>query len=233
MELWTAFLVGLLGSMHCVGMCGPIALSLPYQGDNHWISGARVLLYNGGRVVTYSILGLLIGFFGQAILLAGMQIYLSIGLGILLLIIALFSVNVESYLYRVPLFARINIWIKGQIGRLMSSRNPISLLGLGMLNGLLPCGLVYMAVAGAVATGSILKGAAYMALFGLGTIPLMLATAWAGQFVNLHWRRRIRKLLPAFLILFAFLFIARGINFEVPSSIRFWENMQEVPMCHD
>lgn len=225
-------MVGLVGSMHCVGMCGPIALALPYQSSNRWVAGGRVLVYNLGRVLTYSLLGILIGFFGQAIFMAGMQVYVSIGLGGVLLLAALFSINVESRLLRIPFMHRLHVWTKQQMGHLFKSKKTSSLLSLGMLNGLLPCGLVYMAVAGAVSTGSILQGAAYMALFGMGTIPLMFATALAGQFISLDWRRRIQKLVPVFLVFFALLFIARGLNFDIPHEIRFWENMQETPMCH-
>jgi sulfite exporter TauE/SafE len=165
--------------------------------------------------------------------MAGMQIYFSIGLGVLLLIAALFSVNVESRLLRIRPVYRLNVWVKQRMGQLFSSKKPSSLFSLGMLNGLLPCGLVYMAVAGAVGTGTILKGSAYMALFGVGTIPLMFTTAVAGQFIPLNWRNRIRKLVPVFLVFFALLFIARGLNFDVPHEIRFWEYMQEdAPMCH-
>jgi sulfite exporter TauE/SafE len=91
---------------------------------------------------------------------------------------------------------------------------------------------VYVAIVGAVSTGAIWNSALYMAAFGLGTIPLMLATALAGQFIKLEWRVRLRKLLPAFLVGFAILFIMRGLNFDVPIEFRLWEDMQNAPMCH-
>lgn len=230
--LWTAFTIGIVGSLHCVGMCGPIALALPYQGGARWMAAVNVLLYNFGRILTYSLLGLVIGTLGKGLFLAGMQTYVSIGLGMLLLLIALFSINVEAQLLRIPLFTQLNDWVKRRLSGLLRRHNQSSLLAIGMLNGLLPCGLVYMAVAGAVAAGGTLQGMAYMALFGLGTVPLMLATAMAGQFVNLQWRNRLRRLVPVFLIAFAILFIARGLQFEVPADLRFWEEMKNIPMCH-
>lgn len=232
MELWTAFTIGLVGSLHCVGMCGPIALALPYQGKHRWVAAANVLLYNGGRVITYALLGLIIGTLGKGLFLAGLQTQVSIGLGILLLIIALFSINVEAGLLRIPAFAKLNGWVKQRLSALLRHHNRASLLFIGMLNGLLPCGLVYMAVVGAVATGHALEGMAYMSLFGLGTIPLMMATALAGQFINLRLRNRLRKLIPVFLVAFAVLFIARGLQFQIPDDFRFWEGLQEIPMCH-
>ena len=231
MALWTAFTIGLLGSLHCVGMCGPIALSLPYQGSHRWHTTGNVLLYNIGRVATYGLLGLFIGLVGRGFFLAGFQSYVSIGLGILLLAIALFSINVESRLLRFTFMQQLNSWVKRQLAGLLRQRGPGKLLLIGMLNGLLPCGLVYMAIVGALAAGSIVNSALYMALFGIGTIPLMFATALAGQFIQLKWRARLRKLVPVFLVAFAVLFILRGLNFDVPTGLQFWNDMQNAPMC--
>ena len=231
MAIWTAFTIGLLGSLHCVGMCGPIALSLPYQGQQPWRSAANVMLYNMGRVITYTVLGTLIGIAGRGFFLAGAQSYISIGLGIFLLVVALFSIDVESRLLRIPFMQQLNTWVKLQLGKLLKGgRN--RLFTIGLLNGLLPCGLVYVAIVGAVSTGVVWESAAYMAAFGLGTVPLMLATALAGQFISMKWRVRLRKLLPVFLVAFALLFIFRGLNFDVPIAFRFWEDMQDAPVCH-
>lgn len=232
MIIWSAFIIGLVGSLHCVGMCGPIAMALPHQGSYRWVATGRLLLYHLGRITTYALLGILIGFFGKGLLLAGMQMYVSIGLGALLLLVALFSINVEAQLVRLGFMRRFQQKVRTHMGRLLKSKHPGALYGLGMLNGLLPCGLVYMAIVGAVATGSIWLGSAYMALFGAGTLPLMLLTSVAGQFIDVKWRNRLRRLTPVFLILFAVLFISRGIQFELPSDMRFWESMQDVPMCH-
>ncbi|MDX1942772.1 MAG: sulfite exporter TauE/SafE family protein [Saprospiraceae bacterium] len=229
---WAAFITGLLGSLHCVGMCGPIALALPYQGQNKWIAVANIILYNFGRVFTYSLIGIFIGLIGKGLFLAGIQAYFSIGLGILLLLIALFAINVEHKILRIPVFGRLNQWVKVNLANLLKQNNPQILFLIGVLNGLLPCGLVYMAVVGAVAMGSIGEGSLYMALFGLGTMPLMLLTAIGGQFIGLKLRNRIKRLLPAFLVAFAILFILRGINFAAPLEMRFWENWNQIPMCH-
>jgi len=231
MALWTAFTIGLLGSLHCVGMCGPIALSLPYQGSQRVYAAGNVLLYNLGRVATYSLLGIIIGMVGRGFFLAGFQSYVSIGLGVLLLAIALFSINVESRLLQIPLMQGLNAWVKKQLGKLLRQRGPSRLFLIGLLNGLLPCGLVYMAIAGALAAGSIFDSALYMSLFGIGTIPLMMATALAGQFIKLQWRTRLRRLVPAFLVAFAVLFILRGLNFDVPAGLQFWNDVQNAPMC--
>ena len=232
MALWTAFMIGLVGSLHCVGMCGPIALSLPYQGKQRWLAALNVMLYNFGRVITYTLLGLIIGIFGRGFFLAGFQSYVSIGLGVLLLFVAFLSIDIESHLLRLKQVRTLNTWVQKQLGRLLAKGGPNKLLFIGMLNGLLPCGLVYMGIVGAVTADSLFNSALYMASFGLGTIPLMLSTALAGQFITPQWRIRMRKLIPAFLVAFALLFIFRGLNFDVPIELRFWEDMQNVPMCH-
>lgn len=230
--LFSAFGIGLVGSLHCIGMCGPIALALPYQQGSRLHALGRVLLYNTGRVLTYTVLGTVIGLAGRGLFLAGIQSWMSIALGVLFLVAALFSINLESKIVRLPGVHQLNAWVQSTLGRLLRRQDSASLLGIGALNGLLPCGLVYMAVAGAVTSGSAAQGAAFMALFGLGTVPMMAAVAMAGQFISLRWRNRVRKLLPVFLITFALFFIARGLNFTVPADIRFWETMQDQPMCH-
>lgn len=230
--IWTAFIVGLLGSLHCVGMCGPIALAMPFQTQNRWQTTGNILLYNSGRILTYSLLGTLIGFLGQTIALAGLQIYFSLGLGVLMLVVAVFSINIESHMQRIPLLFRLNTWVKERMAVLLRKEKLKTLFSLGMLNGLLPCGLVYLAIVGAVATANVWQGALYMALFGAGTIPLLLSTALLGQFIPLKWRGQLKRMLPVLYLFFALLFIARGLNFEIPDQIRFWEIGNNVPMCH-
>lgn len=232
MALWTAFSIGLLGSLHCVGMCGPIALALPYSGRSHWALLGRILLYQFGRIITYAILGLLIGIIGKGVFLAGFQTQLSLALGILLLGAALFSINIESKLLRIPVINHLNSWTKKKIGYYLGKSSPGTFAVIGLLNGLLPCGLVYMAIVGAVGAGTIWHSSAYMILFGLGTLPLMLLTSLAGQFIKLKWRSLIRKLVPAFLLVFAVLFIIRGLNFDLPLDFFFWEEGQDIPFCH-
>lgn len=229
---WTAFTMGLVGSLHCVGMCGPIALALPYQNGSRWRAASNVILYNIGRIFTYTFLGIIIGLLGKGLFLAGIQAYFSIALGALLLLAALFSINIEQHLLTIPLLQGLNNWVKVKLSTLLKQNSQGTLFLIGALNGLLPCGLVYMAIVGTLTMPDIASGALYMALFGLGTVPLMLSTAIAGQFVSLRWRGRARKLIPIFLAAFALFFIWRGINFAAPLEMRFWENMDNIPMCH-
>ncbi len=232
MLLWTAFLIGLLGSVHCVGMCGPIALALPYGKRNRALAVLNALKYNLGRAFTYMLLGLLFGFIGQGVFLAGYQSALSIVLGVMMLLLAFFSLDLEKYFVHSKLFSGPLTRLKMQLARLLKIDSSPSFFLIGLLNGLLPCGLVYMAVVGAVSTGNPLSAALYMGLFGLGTLPLMLTTSMAGHLLSLRFRRYLQKMLPALLVLMAVLFILRGLNFHLPADFYLWDAMHEVPMCH-
>lgn len=224
--------MGLAGSLHCVGMCGPLALALPYQRGSWLHALGQVLVYNAGRVLTYSVIGVLIGLAGRGLFLAGAQAWLSLSLGVVFLLAAIFSFSIESRLVRLPGLKHLQHWVQKKLGALMRQRGTATLFGIGMLNGLLPCGLVYMAVAGAVTAGGVAQGAVFMILFGLGTLPLMAAVAMAGQFIGVDIRRRARKLLPAFLVIFALFFVMRGLHFAIPAEFRFWETAGQMPMCH-
>ena len=232
MLLWTAFTIGFLGSLHCIGMCGPIALSLPYQGAGRFSALGNAFLYNLGRTATYVVIGSIFGLLGKGIFLAGYQSALSISMGVLMLILAFFSTNLESKIARLPLLQGPLSKLKTALGQLIRSKSRSSFFSIGLLNGLLPCGLVYMAVVGAVSTGSVAKGAAYMGLFGLGTNPLMLATALAVNWIGVKLRRKIRAVLPFMLVLIAALLIFRGLNFDLPRGLELWEDASNVPMCH-
>jgi hypothetical protein len=230
MYLWTAFTIGLFGSLHCVGMCGPIALALP--GGNRGKVPGNAILYNLGRTVTYALLGGAIGLMGKGLYLAGFQKTMSIAIGIALLVVALFSINVETRLLKIQLFNRLLFYLKMRLGMLMKNHTRSAPFFIGLLNGFLPCGLVYMAIVGALSTGGVLGGMSYMALFGAGTMPLMLVTVWFGNQASLRWRTILRKTYPFFLVFLGLLFLFRGLNFNLPYDFYFWEKMSDVPMCH-
>jgi uncharacterized protein len=229
MYLWTAFTIGLFGSLHCIGMCGPIAMTVGGQRRHVWANG---MLYNLGRTVTYTLIGGVIGLLGQGLFLAGFQKTMSIAIGAALLMIALFSINVETNLLKINFMNQLIFRLKAGIGKWMQRRGFAGTFAVGVLNGFLPCGLVYMAVVGALSTGEIFSGMGYMALFGLGTLPLMTVASLAGNFASLRFRMIFQKIYPAFLIFFAMLFLFRGLNFHIPGEFFFWEEMKDVPMCH-
>ncbi|MBR9919624.1 MAG: sulfite exporter TauE/SafE family protein [Bacteroidetes bacterium] len=232
MFLITAFTVGLFGSLHCVGMCGPIALALPFQGLSRGLIVQKMLQYHLGRSLTYAGLGLLAGLGGEFIRYAGMQRWFALLAGISLIVIAIFSLPVESRINRLPGMRQVLAKVRQMLSRIMGSGKDIHTFRLGLLNGLLPCGLVYLALVGAVSMGQIWQSGAYMFLFGLGTVPLLLVATVGGGMAGIQLRRKFRKLYPVLLIALAILFIGRALDFELPREMTFWEAMQEMPMCH-
>lgn len=216
MELWTAFLIGLAGSLHCIGMCGPIAIALPTGDVTPLTLLSGRLLYNIGRSITYGIMGLVAGLVGQAIYVGGYQQMLSIALGILLLLAVILPGRFGALLTGSKFHARLTTKLRTVWTRLTASSSQSSLFAIGLLNGFLPCGLVYVALAGAVSTGNSLTGGLYMVTFGLGTLPVMLAMSLAGRLLGAGIRRRMRQLLPVGAVVLALLFILRGMSLGIP-----------------
>jgi uncharacterized protein len=211
MELWMAFLLGFVGSAHCAGMCGPLALALPGGGARPTFVAGR-LLYNLGRMLTYMLMGALFGLLGQGFALAGLQRWVSLVLGVVILVGVFFS---PRFAHAVPV-ARFVGWLKSTLGRLFQQRALTSLFGIGVLNGLLPCGLVYVACAGATATGSVLRGVDYMIAFGLGTVPMMLALSLVGAKLQFILRLRLQRLIPVSLAIVGALLLLRGMALGIP-----------------
>ncbi|WP_321289271.1 sulfite exporter TauE/SafE family protein [uncultured Sunxiuqinia sp.] len=215
-DLITPLTIGLVGSFHCIGMCGPIAVALPLKKHHVTAKIAGAFLYNFGRTVTYGILGLLFGLLGRGIQLTGLQQWTSILLGVVMILSVLFP-----YFFKQRI--NFNTLVSGYAGRLISNlrklfnnRSYKSLLGIGLLNGLLPCGLVYVAIAGAINTNQILTGAAFMVLFGIGTIPMMLLVSLTGNMISSNIRSGMRKVVPYFIVLLGILFILRGLSLGIP-----------------
>lgn len=231
--LWTAFSIGLLGSVHCVGMCGPLAMAKTTNSDSKLDLVLRLLLYNVGRITTYILLGLMVGALGFGAELAGWQSYISIFFGVSLLLIAIFKINIEYHLLRLPMLSSFNVWLRSSLSKYFGSNSYMSWYRTGFFNGLLPCGLVYAAIIGAVLMGSFYDSALYMATFGLGTVPLMFTSVFLGKISIRGFARRLQQFYPIFLAFLGVLFIMRGANFDLPAGFSFLNPMQEVPMCHD
>lgn len=212
MILWTAFLLGLAGSLHCAGMCGPLAMAVPVLGQSRGAILLSRLTYNLGRVTTYVLLGLVFGLIGQTFALAGLQRWVSLTTGVLILIGLLATTRMPLGLPVTRAVGRV----KGLFGRLLRQRSVGALFALGLLNGLLPCGLVYVAAAAAMATGSLGRGAAYMGAFGLGTVPMMFGFGLVGMKLQQVLRFRLQKLVPASLAVVGGLLLLRGLALGIP-----------------
>lgn len=197
-------------------MCGPIAFVLPLDRKSKSRRFWQILLYHTGRIFTYSLIGLLFGFLGRGLYLFGLQQKISILTGVLMIgavILAALSVKTSSLTN--PLYSSISK-LKNKLGVALKKKSPDTFLTIGFLNGFLPCGLVYMAVFGAVAAGDLFNGSLYMILFGLGTVPLMTTAVYFGNFLTLRLRQRIRKIIPVFVLVIGLLFILRGMGLGIP-----------------
>ena len=214
--LLSALVLGLMGSFHCAGMCGPIAIALPLHGNTvpQKIFGGT--LYNIGRTITYGILGALFGMLGQGIHLLGFQQKISVVMGALMIISVLFPALFRNQFSLEKSWFSVVGKLKKSIGKLFAVRSFSSLFFVGLLNGLLPCGLVYIAIAGAIGTGSATQGTLYMILFGLGTIPMMLGISVVGNMMGLALRNKINKIIPVLVVVVGLLFILRGLDLGIP-----------------
>jgi len=227
-----AFTVGLVGSLHCVGMCGPIAATLNLSGEKNRNPVPGILLYNLGRIITYSLLGLFFGLLGAGFSLSGMQQFFSISIGILLLTVALFSLNIENILLRWKWTNRFFFFVKTRLSIFLQKKSLESLFFIGVMNGLLPCGLVYVALAGAVTSGTIIGGISWMFAFGLGTVPLMIIAGLSGSLVSLKMRNFFKKAYPVVLMLVAGLLIFRGLEIQIPNDWYLAQLLTGQPLCH-
>lgn len=215
-DLYTALTIGLIGSFHCIGMCGPIAVALPL-GSRSWFGKVYgALLYNLGRSITYGLLGGLFGLLGKGIEMAGFQQWASIVIGIVMIMTVVFP-----FLFKGKL--NLDQLLFGYAGRMINRFRALfgiqsykNLLLIGLLNGFLPCGLVYVAVAGAINTNDVLMGVLFMIVFGLGTIPIMLTVSLAGNVISQGLKRRMNKVIPAFIVVLGLLFILRGLSLGIP-----------------
>jgi len=214
--LWTALVLGLAGSFHCIGMCGPIAFVLPVDRSSKSKLIFQTFLYHFGRISSYSIIGLLFGFIGKGLYLAGFQQRLSILMGVVMIAIVLTPVSLfNKYNFSKPLYNIIGK-VKQKLGSYLTKKSNKALFLIGFFNGFLPCGLVYMALLGSISTGNALNGSLYMAIFGMGTIPLMTGAIFLGNFVNLSLRNKIQKAIPVFVVIIGLLFIMRGLGLGIP-----------------
>jgi uncharacterized protein len=216
MELLTALTIGFLGSFHCIGMCGPIALALPVPNSTNIIFFTGRVLYNSGRLISYGLMGLLFGFLGKGFAAWGYQQSLSIALGVIIIVLLFIPAKYKNKFLGMNIIIKITEPLKRSIGNLFKRNSLPSFLLIGFLNGFLPCGFVYIGLAGATATGSPVTGMLFMILFGLGTFPAMLTVSLFGKLINLNVRRKISKAVPVFAFMLAVIFILRGMNLGIP-----------------
>ena len=214
--LYSAFIFGLISSFHCIGMCGPIAMMLPVDRNNEAKKITQIITYHIGKLTAYGILGLVFGFLGRSFYLAGMQQQLSIIVGILMIMVAVIPEKVfAKYNFSKPVY-RVITKVKSSLGQQFKNKSYKSLFTIGLLNGFLPCGMVYVAIFGAIAMQSVSLGVLYMLLFGIGTIPMLTAVIYISNVLSFSFRGTLQKIIPVVAVVIGMLFIIRGLGLDIP-----------------
>jgi sulfite exporter TauE/SafE len=214
--IFSAILLGLISSLHCIGMCGPIAMMLPVDHSNPSKKAAQILLYHSGRLTAYSCLGLIFGILGRGFYMAGLQQHISIIAGIIMIIIVMLPEKIVArYNFSKPVY-KIIASIKSGLGNQFRKRSSKALLITGLLNGFLPCGLVYAALFGAISMPSLQYSVFYMLLYGVGTIPLMSLVVYVSSVIKSPFRNTFAKIVPYAAVLVGMLFIVRGLGLGIP-----------------
>lgn len=214
--LFSAVIIGLLSSLHCIGMCGPIAMMLPLDRSSEAKRVMQLMLYHTGRLFSYGTLGLFFGILGKGLYLAGLQQQLSIIAGIAIIAIVIVPERkFAQYNFSKPVY-RIISKVKTNLGSRLMQKDSKAFFMVGLLNGFLPCGLVYAALFGAIAMQGVGYGVLYMMFYGLGTIPLMSVVVLAGGMFTSSQRNTLNKLVPYAMVLMGMLFIVRGLGLGIP-----------------
>jgi uncharacterized protein len=217
----TAFLLGFMGSLHCAGMCGPLILMIPVVGSSRASHVMSRGFYHAGRISVYGAVGLLFGLIGESIALAGFQRWLSIITGTLMLAALLSVIPIKAKLWRMPLF------LKKRFASSLQRRTFSSIFALGAINGLLPCGLVYMAATASVAAGGAIESILYMILFGAGTLPMLIGISFIGNRSGFLRVPTLQKLVPIAVAAVAIALILRG----DPISLWAGGSKNQCPVC--
>jgi sulfite exporter TauE/SafE len=216
LEYASALLLGLVGSLHCAGMCGPIAVALPLNNRSWFSRISGGLLYNAGRTVTYGLMGIVLGLAGMGIALGGMQQWVSVAVGAIMVLSVLVPRLGKFGNRIIQVTDSMTSHFKKPLIKLFKQRTYSSLLLIGLLNGFLPCGLVYIALAGALLMSKPHEGFLYMIFFGIGTIPMLLVISLAGNLLSQKVRLQLSRIIPLFIVLLGILFILRGLNLGIP-----------------
>lgn len=227
--LISSLLLGLASSLHCVGMCGPLIMSMPVQHLPEGKKTVGILFYQWGRIGTYVVLGLIAGLLGWRIYAAGFQQLFSIILGAIVLLMLSGSFFLSKL--------HGSNWLNKSVTRMMfwaiKQQSPIGMFLMGAANGLLPCGMVYMALAGAMASGNIAGAAFYMFSFGIGTLPSLLGLAFWGIKLSWQTRQHMQKAVPYVVAMTGILLIIRGLNLNIPYLSPFFsERSIDTVSCH-
>lgn len=225
--------LGFLGSLHCLGMCGPIALGITGQGSrSKWFILYEAIQYNVGRVFSYAVLGVVFGIIGTSIAIAGIQQIGSVAIGVLFVLLFIGSLDIDQFLSRTP-FIRIPMQhYRKWIGKLFSPVLYQRTWLLGVFNGFLPCGLVYLALAGAMLQTDLLQSVLFMVVFGMATVPALTFLIFSGNMAKGRWRGVYHTFLPYVQLALGIILILRGLNVIMPEELDFYLGLRNAEMCN-
>ena len=229
--LGIGFLMGLIGSVHCIGMCGPLTMALPFSQQKNIFKYLAMALYHIGKILSYASLGLIVGLFGKQIFVIDTQQSISIFIGVFMLVYVVWVYLVKVNTRFNPL-QFIQVPVLKALSNLFKNKHVTVFIVLGFLNGLLPCGMVYLALGSSMSTGHPTDAAIFMAFFGLGTMPALLMVALGGQMVSIEWRRKLQSALPVFIFGMGIMLILRGMNLGIPMLSPHIES-NNVVSCHN
>lgn len=225
-----ALTLGLTSSLHCAGMCGPLILAVPAPAGSIWV---QQFWYHAGRIGMYVGLGTVAALFGQGMQLVGIQAFMSVFAGVLLILAALSYTRLENWAFtHVKVYKNLRVLLSNKITALWRFQTPSAWLRIGLFNGLLPCGMVYLAMAGALTQPTAPQSLGFMAFFGLGTLPLLIALRLLGNQLTLSFRQRLRKVYPVLLFSLALLFLYRGTRTLIPGLYVNEVDRTATPVCH-
>lgn len=210
---------GLISSLHCVGMCGPLVLAIHKNSSITSFNVKSILnpiLYNIGRILSYILIGLIIGFFGEVIKFAIVQEQISIFTGVMLLFIGITTKFNSTNTFKSQKLNNVINYLKNKIAYLLKNQSNSKMFFLGVLNGFLPCGMVYMALASSLAMPDITHTMLFMASFGLGTSPLLISLFVTSNLIPTSLRVKLNKFVPLITILLGFIIVLRGMNLGIP-----------------
>lgn len=211
---YIAFIIGISSSFHCIGMCGPIVTAVPTRSATNFGILFKLLQYHLGRILTYSILGLVVGNIGLTLATFGALQWISIISGMILIAFAWKKYFVNYFSWRI--FSGISSFVSKGVGKVLRSNSPFKLVSLGILNGLLPCGMVFIALTNALLTGNSISSGTAMVFFGLGTLPAMIAVGFMLNKISLSLRSKMNKALPYLLTVVGLMIVLRGMNLDIP-----------------
>ena len=207
-----AFVLGLFASLHCLAMCGPIAITLSVSLKNGWRKNVQFSLYHIGRLISYMTIGLLFGLFGKGLYLAGFQQRLSILAGVVMLGMALISYLDKKHLLEFRLYREFLLFVQSGLGKYIGSKQALRFFMTGIFNGFLPCGMVYSALVGALATANVYQGSFFMLVFGLGTLPLFSLVLMFGSKRKVS---RVNRFIPLMQVVLGLMFVLRGLGLGI------------------